>query len=122
MFWTSPGQTYLISLFGDVLRRDFQLSHTDFGGIYTAATLISAAILWPAGRLVDRLRLGRFVWWVCVAMAAGATAFSQISGSASLFLGILSVRFLGQGMMAHIAVTAMARRYVAERGRAIAIP
>ena len=121
MFWTSPGQTYLISLFGDVLRRDFQLSHTDFGGIYTAATLVSAAILWPAGRLVDRLRLGRFVWWVCVAMAAGATAFSQVSGSASLFFGILSVRFLGQGMMAHIAVTAMARRYVAERGRAIAI-
>ena len=121
MFWTSPGQTYLISLFGDVLRREFQLSHTDFGGIYTAATLVSAAILWPAGRLVDRLRLGRFVWWVCVAMAAGAAAFSQVSGSVSLFFSILIVRFLGQGMMTHIAVTAMARRYVAERGRAIAI-
>ncbi len=121
IFWTSPGQTYLISLFGDQLRHDFNLSHTDFGSIYTAATVVSAAILWPAGRLVDRLRLAKFVWWVCAAMAIGALAFSLVEGPISLFLGILLVRFLGQGMMSHIAVTAMARRYVAERGRAIAI-
>lgn len=121
MFWSGPGQTYLISLFGDELRRDFNLSHSDFGGIYTAATLVSAAILWQAGRLVDRLRLAQFTWAVCAAMAVAAAAFSLVAGPASLFLGILGVRFLGQGMMAHIAVTAMARRYVAERGRAIAI-
>ncbi len=121
IFWTSPGQTYLISLFGDQLRHDFGLSHTDFGSIYTLATLASAAILWPAGRLVDRLRLAKFVWWVCAAMVVGTLAFSLVEGPVTLFLGILFVRFLGQGMMSHIAVTAMARRYVAERGRAIAI-
>lgn len=121
VFWTSPGQTYLISLFGDQLRHDFGLSHTDFGSIYTAATLVSAAILWPAGRLVDKLRLAKFVWWICAAMVVGTFAFSFIEGPITLFLGILFVRFLGQGMMSHIAVTAMARRYVAERGRAIAI-
>ncbi|NQW00714.1 MAG: MFS transporter [Rhodospirillales bacterium] len=121
IFWTSPGQTFLISLFGDQLRQDFNLSHSEFGGIYTAATLTSAAILWPAGRLVDRLPLAKFVWWTCAAMVAGSLAFSRIEGPITLFLGILVVRFLGQGMMSHIAVTAMARRYVAERGRAIAI-
>ncbi len=121
MFWTAPGQTYLISLFGDELRAAFSLSHSAFGAIYTAATLTSAAILWPAGRLVDRLRLARFVWIVCALMAAGAAAFSLVGGPVSLFFGILIVRFLGQGMMSHIAVTAMARRYVAERGRAVAI-
>lgn len=121
MFWTSPGQTYLISLFGDELRRDFGLGHGEFGLLYTGATLVSAAILWPAGRLVDRLRLAKFVWWVCAAMAVSAAAFSLVSGPVTLFLGILFVRFLGQGMMSHIAVTAMARRYVGERGRAIAI-
>jgi len=121
VFWTSPGQTYLISLFGDQLRHDFGLSHTDFASIYTAATLVSAAILWPAGRLVDKLRLAKFVWWICAAMVVGTLAFSFVEGPITLFLGILFVRFLGQGMMSHIAVTAMARRYVAERGRAIAI-
>ncbi len=121
LFWTSPGQTYLISLFGDELRRDFALSHSEFGSYYTAATLVSAALLWPGGRLVDRLKLSKFVWWVCAAMAIGAAAFSLVEGPVTLFLGILVVRFLGQGMMSHIAITAMARRYVRERGRAIAI-
>jgi len=120
-FWTSPGQTYLISLFGDQLRHDFGLSHGDFGILYTLATVVSATILWTAGRLVDRLSFARFVWWICVAMVVGTMAFSQITGPLGLFLGILLVRFLGQGMMSHIAVTAMARRYVTERGRAIAI-
>ncbi len=121
MFWTSPGQTYLISLFGDQLRHDFDLSHSDFGLIYTLATLTSAALLWPGGRLVDKLRLAKFVWWVCALMVVGAMTFSLVQGPISLFFGILFVRFLGQGMMSHIAVTAMARRYQAERGRAIAI-
>ena len=121
MFWTSPGQTYLVSLFGDVLRLEFKLSHSQFGGIYTSATLASALILWSAGRLVDRLRLFDLAWWICFAMAISATVFSQIQGPISLFFGILLVRFLGQGMMSHIATTAMARRYASERGRAIAI-
>jgi MFS family permease len=121
MFWTSPGQTYLISLFADEFRLDFSLSHGDFGSLYTLATLSSAAILWPAGRVVDKLQLSNFVWWVCVSMILGTVAMSLVNGPITLFFGILFVRFLGQGMMSHIAVTAMARRYVAERGRAIAI-
>lgn len=121
MFWTSPGQTYLMGLFGEDLRRDFGLGHGAFGALYTAATVVSAAMLWPAGRLVDRLRLGRFAWWVCAAIAIATAAMALVSGLVSLFFGILAVRFLGQGMMAHIATTAMARRYEAERGRAVAI-
>ena len=121
MFWTSPGQTFLISLFGEVLRHDFSLSHGQFGALYTGATLASAICLWSTGKWVDRLNLSRFAWWVCAAMATGAAAFSIVSGPISLFFGILFVRFLGQGMMSHIAITAMARRYAKERGRSIAI-
>ena len=121
MFWTSPGQTFLISLFGEVLRHEFNLSHGQFGTLYTASTLASAICLWSAGKWVDRFQLEGFVWWICVAMAAGAAGFSLVGGPISLFIGILVVRFLGQGMMTHIAITAMARRYINERGRSIAI-
>jgi MFS family permease len=54
-------------------------------------------------------------------MVLGTVSMSLVNGPITLFFGILFVRFLGQGMMSHIAVTAMARRYVGERGRAIAI-
>ncbi len=121
MFWSSPGQTYLISLFANEMRADFSLTHLQLGSLYTVATLISASILWPAGMLVDRLPLANFVWWVSAIMALSTSAVTLVSGPTTLFLSILVVRFLGQGMMSHIAITAMARRYVAERGRAIAI-
>ena len=44
-FALSFGQTYFIALFGGPLRATFQLSHGDFGSLYTIATLASAATL-----------------------------------------------------------------------------
>ena len=54
-------------------------------------------------------------------MVAAMVAFGFVQGPISLFFGIIGIRFLGQGMMTHVALTAMARRYEVERGRAIAI-
>lgn len=120
-FWSGPGQTFVISVFGGHIREDFNLSHGDFGAIYTVATLICAALLWKAGPLVDRLPLRQFVFKIAVAMILAMVSFGFVQGPITLFLGIIAVRFLGQGMMTHIAFTSMARRYEAERGRAIAI-
>ncbi|MCR9214446.1 MAG: MFS transporter [Proteobacteria bacterium] len=120
-FWSGPGQTYVISVIGGHIREDFNLSHGDFGAIYTVATLVCAAILWKAGPLVDRLPLKQFVYKIALLMIAAMVAFGFVAGPISLFFGIIAVRFLGQGMMTHVALTAMARRYEAERGRAVAI-
>ena len=120
-FWSSPGQTFVIALFGGQLRAEFGLSHGAFGGIYTLATLTSAALLLPAGRLIDRLPLDRFTRWVVIGMAAATAAFSLVAGAVTLFFGFLALRFAGQGLMTHIAFTSMARRYRRERGRALAV-
>ncbi len=120
-FWSGPGQTYVISVIGGELRSEFNLTNGEFGTIYTFATLVCAAILWKAGPLVDRLPLKNFVFKVSLLMIAAMVAFGFVQGPVSLFFGIIAVRFLGQGMMTHIALTSMARRYEAERGRAVAI-
>lgn len=120
-FWSSPGQTFLISLFGSELRQEFGLSHGEFGGLYTLATLTSAAFLLPVGRLIDRLPLAVFTRWVVLGMTTAMFGFTLVSGPLTLFLGIFGLRFAGQGLMSHIAVTAMARRYRRERGRAVAV-
>ncbi len=120
-FWSGPGQTYVISLIGGEIRRDFALSHSAFGGLYTAATLLSAACLWKAGPLVDRLPLKTFVFKMALLMVVVTGLFSFVQGTITLFLGIFALRFAGQGMLNHIALTAMARRYEKERGRALAI-
>jgi len=120
-FWSGPGQTFVISLVGGHIRAEFGLSHGSFGAIYTAATLVCAAMLWKAGPLVDRLPLRQFAFKVALIMIAAMVAFGFVQGPITLFFGIIAVRFMGQGMMNHISLTAMARRYEAERGRAIAI-
>ncbi len=120
-FWSSPGQTFVISLFGARIREEFGLSHGDFGALYMVGTLASAALLLPAGRLIDRLPLERFTRWVVLGMSLAAGAFSLVAGPLTLCLGVFALRFTGQGLMTHIALTAMARRYRRERGRALAV-
>jgi MFS family permease len=118
-FWSSPGQTFVISLFGAHLRADFELTHGEFGTIYTIATLISAVLLWKTGPLVDRIKLRNFATAMVALMIMAISLFATIQGPITLLFGILFVRFMGQGMLNHIALTAMSRRYNAERGRAI---
>lgn len=120
-FWSSPGQTFVISIFSSHLRSDFDLSHGEFGALYTAATLCSAALLWKAGPLVDRYPLKQFVYKAILLMIGATALFSLVQGTVTLLIGIFAIRFMGQGMLNHIGITAMARRYEKERGRALAI-
>jgi hypothetical protein len=41
-FWSSPGQTFLISLFSGEIRAELSLSDGEFAAIYSLATLASA--------------------------------------------------------------------------------
>ena len=44
-FASSIGQTFFIGAFGPSIQREFALSHGEWGGIYMAGTLLSAAFL-----------------------------------------------------------------------------
>ncbi|MFT6557039.1 MFS transporter [Sneathiella sp.] len=120
-FWSGPGQTFVISLFGKQIRQDFLLSHSEYGALYTAGTLLSALCLWKAGPLVDRIPLRQIAFKMAVLMVVVTALFPFAFEPISLLLGIFALRFCGQGMLNHISLTAMARRYENERGRALAI-
>lgn len=53
-FFSSFGQTFFISLSAGDVRREYGLSHGDFGLIYMVATLGSALTLPKLGQIVDR--------------------------------------------------------------------
>ncbi len=120
-FWSSPGQTYVISLFGAEIRAAFGLSHGGWGALYMYATVTSGVLLLFAGRLVDRYSVAAMARGGVVALALAALVFPLAAGPVTLFFGVLGLRFTGQGMMSHISATALSRHYVAERGRAVAI-
>ena len=61
---SSFGQTYFISLFAGQIKAAHGLSDGGWGGIYTIATLTSAALLVQAGGLADSMPLRRLALMV----------------------------------------------------------
>ncbi len=120
-FWSSLGQTFFISLFSDDIRAALGLSHGDFGTYYAIATTASAISLLWLGKLADNMRLEKLALLILVSLCLAAIFFSQINSLITLIIGLYLLRMFGQGMMTHVYSTAMARRYVAARGRAISI-
>lgn len=118
---SSVGQTFFISLFGAEIRAAFALTHGEFGGIYSIATLASATCLAWVGQRTDDADLRR---WSCFVLGGLAGACLLIAWApASLFLGIalFGLRFFGQGLASHTSVVSMARYFDITRGRAVSI-
>ena len=120
-FASACGQTWFISLSATAIKQEYGLSDGGWGGLYTLATLASAALMFWQGSVVDRVspRL------VAIATAGGfaAAAAGMAVGQSVWILGLslFLLRFCGQGMFGHIAMTAIGRWFVAQRGRAVAI-
>ena len=120
-FSSSFGQTFFISLFSGQLRTELGLSHGEFGGVYTAATLASAATLIWLGRLADRMSVARIGVLTLLGLALTAVAMANVASALMLLFVLYGLRLFGQGMLYHISMTAMARWFTAFRGRAISI-
>ena len=117
-FWSSPGQTFFISLFGGQIRTDLGLSHGGFGGIYSAATLASAFLMIWTGPLVDRIDLRKISVLVVAALAIGCGLLSISHTVPLLVLSIFLLRHAGQGLMFLCSTTAMVRYLEPVKGKA----
>ncbi|WP_224816585.1 MFS transporter [Hasllibacter sp. MH4015] len=120
-FGSSFGQTYFISLFAGEIRAEYRLSDGQWGAIYTMATLTSAALLIAFGGWADTVRLSRLAVIVVSGLALAALLMAVGQSVGLLVFTVFLLRFCGQGMMTHMKATAMARWFVATRGRAMAI-
>ncbi|MGQ7843298.1 MFS transporter [Granulosicoccus sp. 3-233] len=119
--FSSFGQAFFISLFGSSLRASLSMSNGQFGAIFMLSTLASAASFLFIGRLVDRYPARFVALGACLALSMACLGMSLVSSTAMLLLVLYALRLLGQGLLPHIAMVCMARWYVAERGRAVAV-
>src|SRR6056297_1900386 len=120
-FLSSFGQTYFISDFAGVIRGAFWLSHGQWGGIYSLGTTASALVMVWAGGLTDLFRVRVLAPVVLVAMTLACLAMALNPVWWLLPVIVFALRFTGQGMMSHLAVVAMARWFVASRGKALSV-
>jgi len=119
--FSGPGQTFLVSLFIPHMRDDLGLTLTGISWIYSAATLLSACFLPLLGYLLDRVHLVRFTIASGILLAVGCAILSQAHFLWMVFIGFFLIRHLGQGSLALVSSTTMARVFGAMRGKALGI-
>lgn len=120
-FFSNFGQTFFIGLYSQYFQQSFGLTNTEFGAIYSGVTLASAGALLMLGHLVDKVRLRRYVAYVCCALALGCTLMANAASLWLFVLGLWLVRFHGQGVMTHLSATVTAREISAGRGRSLSL-
>jgi MFS family permease len=120
-FLSSSGQTYFIALFGAEIRQEYDLSHGEFGLIFSLGTLASAACLIWAGRKVDNIDLRFYSALVVIGLAVACGLMAGGEGPVLLFLAFFGLRLCGQGLLGHTSQTAMARYFDTGRGKALSI-
>jgi MFS family permease len=120
-FTSSYGQTFFIALFAAQIMAVFSLTDGQWGLLYAVATTASAAVMVFVGPITDRLRVRRLATLTCLGLAAACLTMAGSGHWAVLAVAIFALRFTGQGMMSHLSQLAMARWFVASRGRALSI-
>lgn len=119
MAMSSFGQTYFVSLYGQDLRQAFGLSDGGLGGLYAAGTVMSAVTLTWAGRLIDYTTTRRFTLTVILLLITACLLVSGAQAAWTLCAGFYLLRLGGQGLMVHTALTATARQFPLDAGKAL---
>ena len=120
-FFSSFGQTFFISLFGDEIRTTFDLSHGDFGLCYSLATLASGMTIIWLGRKIDSVDLRIFSTVACGGLVLACFGMAVVPAVALLGVVLFLLRLTGQGLLSHAAMTSMARYFDIGRGKAISV-
>jgi MFS family permease len=120
-FFSCFGQTSFIAVFGGAIRAEFDLSHGAWGVLYFFATMVSGLSILKVGGLIDAVPLGRYALAVVAGLGVAALVMAATPYPLMLVLSLFLLRFFGQGLMIHVAVTAMAREFAEARGRAVAV-
>lgn len=115
------GQTFFIALYSNEIRAYFDLSNAGFGGIYSAMTLLSAAVMVYSGRFIDDWPLARFTLFVLGGLALGCVVMASAQHIIALATALFLLRHFGQGLSSHTGMTTAGRSFAANRGQGVSL-
>ena len=120
-FCSAFGQTFFISLYSAEIRQEFNLSHGQWGLIYSTATLSSAILILLVGGYADKLSARNMSAIVIFGLMAFVFGMAMNSSYVFLIFIILGLRFFGQGMLGHLAMVYCGKWFSKNRGKAVAV-
>ena len=101
-FCSCFGQTFFISLFAGEIRQAFNLSHGDWGLIYSGGTLASAIAMLFFGGYIDKYKITLNIKVVIISLSLLCLTMTFVNLIWCLPIIIFGLRFFGQGMLIHI--------------------
>lgn len=120
-FFSGFGQTFLLSLYVPSIEDLLNINNTEFGSIYAVATIGSALTLPWLGGYFDKLDLRRYSMIVIAGLFVSLLLLSFSYHVLMVILAFYGLRLFGQGLMSHTSVSAMARYFSVNRGKAIGV-
>ena len=120
-FCSCFGQTFFISLFAGEIRQTFDLSHGDWGFIYSGGTLASAIAMLIFGGYIDKYKITLNIKIVIISLSLLCLSMTFVSIIWLLPFIIFGLRFFGQGMLIHIPAVAIGKWYGKNKGKALSI-
>ena len=120
-FCSCFGQTFFISLFAGEIRQAFNLSHGEWGFIYSGGTLASAIAMLCFGGYVDKYKITLNIKIVIISLSLVCLTMTFVDLVWILPLIIFGLRFFGQGMLIHIPAVAIGKWYGKNKGKALSL-
>ena len=103
-FFTSPGQTYMVSVFNPSLREALDLSLTQLTGAYMFGTVLASLPQTYIGQLADRMGIRRTIFIIATLFSLACVFISQVNSLVMLFFAFFFLRMFGQGALELLSV------------------
>ena len=116
LIMTSPGQTYVVSVFIERFIEDLALSRSLVSTLYTIGTLIGSLALPLVGRQLDRHGTRLMSAVVSVLFGLACIYMGTVRNAVMLGVGFIAIRMLGQGSLNLVGKTIINRWWVRRRG------
>ena len=120
-FCSAFGQTFFISLYAGEIRAAFDLTHGEWGLIYSCATLSSAILILFVGGYADGSSAKSLSTLVILGLIVFIFLMANNTSTWGLVLIILGLRFFGQGMLGHISMVFCGKWFFKNKGKAVAV-
>jgi MFS family permease len=121
VFFSGPGQTYGVSTFVDPMIGELGISRSVYSMTYSFGTLVGAAALVYAGRMIDRIGEKKILIASALGLASALVLLSLAQGPIWLLVGFSLLRTSGQGVLTLAAKTLIPHWFIRRRGFAFSI-
>ena len=110
-----------IAVFAGEIRQAFNLSHGDWGLIYSGGTLASAIAMLFFGGYIDKYKITLNIKVVIISLSLLCLTMTFVNLIWCLPIIIFGLRFFGQGMLIHIPAVAIGKWYGKNKGKALSL-